>query len=209
MNIKDIIFQFHLKGYGWAESRLSISGQNAGFEVSYLCDPIYDLLQGLLSITPEYAAQNFDTKKSESECSFLWRGEPKSYLWNFEVLEKEKLKIRITSSDEYCGGQYTMDQMKTPPPDEKIEMDVTCEFHSFLKTVIWEFDRLIKDYGLVRIDDSWDHSSEGSFPIAAFLKLKHKVLYGSRYPWAEETEKVSCRLKSDLELLLIEMPASM
>lgn len=155
-------FTYNLTGTGWASGQLEIDKQQLAFEVSYLCNPIADLLEGLVEITPGYAAQYFDEDRASNEFTFTWQGEPWGYKWVLKFHSFDNLQIQIIS---------IVDTFKED--EGQICINVTCNYFDFVNTIINELTLLIKKHGLVGYHETW--AGKEDFPITNFLKLKHFV----------------------------------
>jgi hypothetical protein len=156
-------FTYKLTGKGWAAGKLEIDKQLLEFEVSYLCDPLADLLEGLVEITPGYATTNFNEDVSDNEMTFIWQGEPWGYKWLLKFNSFDSLVIQvITISDIYDEAD-----------EGQICINSTCNYFDFVSTVIEELTLLLKKHGLVGYHETW--AGKADFPISNFLKLKHFI----------------------------------
>jgi hypothetical protein len=158
-----MIFNYKLNGVGWADGCLQINEQSLEFEVSYLGNPLEDLLRGLVKITPGYAATYVNDDRLENEISFVWDGEPWGYKWHLKFYSFENLHIQI---------EYLEDIFENRE-NGKICFDARCNYFDFVGSVIKELTVLLKKHGLVGYYETWAGHSD--FPVVAFLKLKQLI----------------------------------
>lgn len=158
-----MIFKYNLNGVGWAEGCLQIDEQLLEFVVSYLGNPLEDLLQGLVEITPGYAVTYVNDDRLESKISFLWDGEPWGFKWHLKFYSFEDLHIQI---------EYLEDIFENRE-NRKICFDAKCNYFDFVGSVINELTVLLKKHGLVGYYETW--AAHSDFPVTAYLKLKQII----------------------------------
>ena len=187
-----INFEYNLEGIGWATGRLQIDDQILDFEVSYLCEPLTDLLGALVCITPGYAIVNIESNKSRNKAKFVWQGEPWGYDWRIQFNSFEELFIQIAAVENYF--EYD--------GKGKVCFEATCNYYDFVSALVDELTVLIGRHGFVGYYLSW--AGQTNFPIAEFLMLKHfsktKVLLETNiiYP-VNKQDKINCTQAVDLE----------
>ncbi len=158
-----MVFTYKLNGTGWAEGQLKINKQILEFEVSYLCDPLSDLLESLVAITPGYAKRDMDSTNDDNEKTFIWVGEPWAYKWFIKFNSFDSLQIQISYIEDYIGEVG----------NEEICFDTTCKYFDFANAVIDELSLLLKKHGFVGYYETW--ASNINFPLTDFIKLKHYI----------------------------------
>ncbi len=178
-------FKYRLTGTGWAECFLEINSQTCTFDVSYLTDALKYLLETLLEINPLYMDKDYVKDGS----SFKWEGEPQELHWNFDVLPKGKILIRVTEDDGY-GEEITS------------KINAECDYDEFLSEIIREMKALLKKYGVVGYKDNWGYD----FPLTALIQLNYYLKNKTLYPFTmiiEDYSELSCSdLNNDLNELI-------
>jgi hypothetical protein len=199
----DIKFEYELEGAGWSKAYLKIGDTEVVFPaISYLCNPITDLLDGLLCILEEWdmiPRHGKNVKFSSNYASaFTWEDEPDGYKWEFKRYGESQIRVIIKSlysddvSDAYCS---------------KKGLDAIVDFKTFLAAILKAIDKLIKDYGLLGFRANWVSSGEEylQFPLSQFLELKHYLLYGKILYLNKEGTTENWSLNKELQLLNAEI----
>jgi hypothetical protein len=181
-------FKYKLKGTGWAEGRLEIGSKLLEFEVSYLCDPLADLLEALITINPDIPAIGY-----AKEVTFVWQSEPWGYKWVLSFVSFDVLQIKVFNIDDVFENE------------EKgtLCFDVTTDYYEFVKLVTDELTLLVKHYGFVQYYQQW--AGNTNFPLAEFLMLKKIVLKKSGEVVCtndQNQEIFRTNLKKEIELLI-------
>ena len=179
---KAINFEYKLSGQGWSEGILSIDGQSLAFEISYLCEPIVELLEGLIEINQNFVLIN--DGKHFGKYSMKWDGEPWGYKWQLEALNDRDVKISVEEFKD-------LDDVKTG----QVKIDMVCNIDAFTLEVVRALDAFIKSIGLLDYERQWGYG----FPLTNFLKLKKYLI--DKGLW-ENSEKGSDQLISEFEILL-------
>ena len=163
-------FNYELTGIGWASGEIEINNQVTHFEVSYLSDPITDLINGLLSLIPGCVPED----ELKTKITFEWYEEPGGLLWLLEAIEVNKLKVTITSYEDIDHKNET---------NKRIDIETECDFLEFITLVTIIFENFIKNYGFIGYRNTW---CRGEFPLSGLLILKNYI--NSRKPFPAEIE---------------------
>ncbi|UHA71924.1 hypothetical protein [Paenibacillus sp. 481] len=183
-------FTYELSGIGWASGMLEINNQESYFNVSYLSEPIKDLLDGLLQLLPGCVPED----ELQTEVTFEWYSEPGGLKWMLKCLGHEKLNISIVSyADMYCKSEA----------NKSVEIETECSLFDFINEVVLAFEQLIVKHGFVGYRSTW---CRGEFPLSSLLILKNYM--NTRKPFPSEidyndgieVEKTS--IKEEMKLLL-------
>lgn len=124
-----------------------------------------------------------------------WESEATGTEIVFKLIDEDNLHIKVIGFENLS--------LKLNP---EVNIETTCSYNEFLKTVIKEIDRLIKKYGIVGYRETW---YEHDFPLSTFLKLKHYILNLNKYPiimidyLGDELAKTD--LQNDIQLLMMEI----
>lgn len=161
-------FTYNLSGIGWAKGKLIIKDQGLDFTVSYLSDPLADLLNSIVKITPLYANGDFSTRIIDNEATFLWEGEPWGYRWAMKFNSFDDLHIKI----------FSVEDVFEELSKETLSFDVHCNYYEFVNAVIVELLQLLNKYGFTGYYDIWD---KRDFPVASLLKLVYFLKKGAAY----------------------------
>lgn len=191
----NIKFKYALKGAGWANAYIKIGNSEVIFPaISYICYPIYDILDALLSIIPGYAVSTIYSTESDisirnrtSYCT--WEDEPGGYTWDFEFIDEDRIIIKITSLYE---------------ENKQIVLDKVVSLKEFLKAVLKSFDTIIKKYGFVSVKANWKQNG-CDFPISKFLQLKYYLFNSKPLICLCEGKTYKWSLKEEIELLNAEI----
>ena len=154
-------FTYKLNGTGWAKGRLQIDEQILEFEVSYLGDPLAELLEGIVEITPGYASTLDGIP--DTDTNFIWKGEPWGYKWNLKFISFDNLQIKV----------FHIDDIFDESNQEQICFESNCNYYDFVGAIIDELTILLNTHGLVGYYQTW--AGRLNFPVAEFLKLKYFI----------------------------------
>jgi len=194
-----IVFEYSLTKTGTAMVALKTDKQKFTTEISYLRDPLSDLLDGLLNVSPFYHKSLYLSKGPVLPYYTVnWVGETISHDMCLRPGDNGMLDIIIRS--------FKVSEKK---PVKEIVFAETCSYDVFLETVINALTELLHLHGIVGYYDTWAGNS--GFPFANFIKLRHYLatgkLYKSRLIKFQETpEKYYGRfctsLKKDLSFII-------
>ena len=82
-------------GKGLANVLIECNQQSYSTTLSYLSEPLVDLLEGLISISPNCVCND----ELKSKVSFEWYGEPCIDRWTLELIDDGKIIIQIEHLD--------------------------------------------------------------------------------------------------------------
>lgn len=183
-------FNYDLSGIGWAEVEIEINNQKTYCNPSYICEPLTDLLNGLISITPGCAEED----ELRSEVSFEWKGEPGGEIWYLKRVNNSELLVKITSysdlNDKAKSSIHT-------------DIETTCNLDEFIQEVVIASENLLKKHGFVGYRKTWCRQD---FPVGGYLILKNYTETKNIYPvtnmfYRGDYDLVSSDLKEDIKLL--------
>ncbi|ACC97803.1 hypothetical protein Emin_0241 [Elusimicrobium minutum Pei191] len=194
----NIEFKYKLEGFGCSKAYLKIGDTKVIFpSISYLCFPITDLLEGLLSIIAEWdiiSKQGKNTKITNDDSVFIWEDEPGGYAWSLERHRRRNLRIIIKSLYEDESGKEKYN---------KIVLDKIVNFKAFLAVILTQIDAIVKEYGLLGFRGNWATNTQ--FPLSQFLELKYYLLYNKILYISKEGKTKNWSLKKELQLLNTEI----
>ena len=150
-------FEYNLTDVGCASGKIVINRQKLDFDVSYVCDPLSDLLKALTNLTPGYTSSDFEGDTAE----FDWKGEEASYEWRLRFISFEKLEIEIKAVDDWLATSKKA----------KVAIKARVNYFDFIQVVTDELGKLLKKHGLIGYYASWAYHKE--FPLTNYLKLKY------------------------------------
>jgi len=184
-------FNYELSGIGWAEVEIEINNQKTYCNPSYICEPLIDLINGLISITPGCAEED----ELKSEVSFEWKGEPGGEIWDLKRVNKTELLVTITSYSDLINRDKS---------SNVIDIETTCNLEEFIREVVINSENLLKKHGFVGYRKTW---GRGDFPIGGYLILKNYTESKKIYPvtnmfYRGDYDLVSSDLKEELKILL-------
>ena len=162
INIQDFRLTLRLEEAGWFGARIVVAGTDYDFTVSYLSEPLRDLLSTILDLHAYYDGR-YDTY--EPKFYLVWQGEPWRYKWLFEALPDEVLRVTLT----FCDG----DTPERGAADE-VRFVAHFSFRELARQAYQQASAILRDYGFLGYRDEWLASD---FPISDFLRL-HYVLAG-------------------------------
>jgi hypothetical protein len=149
------LFDYELTGTGWAETVISNGDKTLTFQVSYLSDPIADLLEGLLRL---------HTKKTNQE-KITFAEEPGEHSLVLTLQSNNTLNIEIYWSDEW---EPISKAYGTTHNKELLYSD-TDTLKSFTAIVCDCMQRLLDKYGSNFYKEKWHLYG---FPEQQFVQLK-------------------------------------
>ncbi|MCE9639702.1 MAG: hypothetical protein K8S22_06065 [Betaproteobacteria bacterium] len=162
IEIQDFRLTRRLAGAGWFEARIAIAGTDYDFTISYLSEPLRDLLSTILDLHMYYDGR-YDT--DEPKFYLVWQGEPWRYEWLFEALPDEVLRVTLT----FCDG----DTPERGAADE-VRFVAHFSFRELARQTYQQARAILRNYGFLGYRDEWIATD---FPISDFLRL-HYVLAG-------------------------------
>jgi len=124
-----IEFKYKLIGTGWAECSLQTKNSAVIITASYLDDALDNLSRAIRAIL-----------KGANYSNAIFTEEPGEYRWVFNVLDENKLRIRIVEYDDLWLG--------LPDEDGKIIFEDIVEKNLFICKFLSEIDILIDTYGM-------------------------------------------------------------
>jgi len=166
-------FKYRLKEQGWAGGQFAIGNKRLDFKVNYFSDPLGDLLNALVTITPGYAETDFTTEKPTSFVEFDWKGEPEGYEWSMLLHDQQKLEIKVRESSDWMGEGTTKSSVKG-----------VCKLGDFMQQVTNAATKVLKAHGLVGYSHNWGNGSD--FPIVNLIRLKYFLKHGEAVPKSED-----------------------
>ena len=152
------LFDYDLIGTGWAEATISNSEKTLTFQISYLSDPLTDLLDGLL---------NLYSKNSQQE-KIVFAEEPGEHSLVLALQDIDKLKIEIYWSDEW---EPISKAYGTISNKELVYID-TDTLPNFAHLVLDCLQRLLNKYGSGDYKEKWHLYG---FPEQQFDNLKATI----------------------------------
>ncbi|MEF2248807.1 hypothetical protein [Paenibacillus sp. IITD108] len=159
-------FDYQLSGIGWAEVEIEINNQNTYCNPSYISEPLIDLINGLVSITPGCIADD----ELKDEVTFEWNEEPGGDIWYLKRVNNKDLMVKIISySDLFNKDQSTV----------RVNMDTICDLEEFIRSVVIASGSLLKKHGFVGYRKTW---CRHDFPISGYLILKKYIESKKVYP---------------------------
>lgn len=153
-------FNYELSGIGWAEVEIEINNQKTYSSPSYINEPLIDLINGLISITPECIEED----ELKNEVTFAWRGEPGGDIWSLKRISNHELRIQITSYSDLHDKDNS---------NIEIGIETTCDLDNFIKVVVEASGNLLKKHGFVGYRKTWCRQD---FPISGYLILKNYIV---------------------------------
>lgn len=175
------IFKYSLGEPGSSLATLSYNGEEVEFELVNVCNPLGDLLEGLVTMitTPSHLWGE------ENVCRVVWYGESSTYNWVITHLDDINCRVSITESVDFFGDDTESDLI-----------EFECEFLDLISSVVTELDGFIKGMGLLNYTQLWQ---KDVFPITQFLFLKKTLIDNNKWLYAENKK---CILSDELQLLL-------
>jgi len=153
-----ILFDYDLIGTGWAEATIANGEKTLTFQISYLSDPLTDLLEGLL---------NLYSKKSQHE-KIIFAEEPGQHSLMLTLQNSDNLKIEIYWGDEW---EPISKAYGTTSNKELVYVD-TDTLLNFAHMVHDCLQRLLEKYSSEDYKEKWHLYG---FPEQQFDKLKATI----------------------------------
>jgi hypothetical protein len=154
--IKD--FNYWLTGTGWAEAFFSSDTQNVRFELSYLSDPLTELLVALTKMLKG---------ESEHEEVAFW-DEPGLRLLAISKSEDDHIDVSILSSDSW-GDE---DDANVPLAERRVVYADRDTLTNFALVICTGIDSLLERHTLKEYKEKW---YEYPFPLEIYEQLKQAV----------------------------------
>ena len=114
-------FNYQLSGIGWAEVEIEINNQNTYCNPSYISEPLIDLINGLVSITPGCIADD----ELKDEVTFEWNEEPGGDIWYLKRVNNKDLMVKIIS----YSNLFNKDQSTV-----RVDLDTICDLEEFIRS---------------------------------------------------------------------------
>lgn len=165
-------FSYILNGIGWADVHIECEGKTYYFGPSYLSEPLVDLVEGLLHVIPGCVPE--DERRQVS--TFCWNYEPVGSEWRISLHDHSHLRIHVAEYDDIDA--------KTGGP--KLVFDRVCDLREFVSEVVKALESIILKHGFVGYRQTW--YTRQDFPISGYLRLKHYLQKGTKYPTEEAKE---------------------
>lgn len=184
--MEDLIrFKFDIKEVGIAVAKFLIGSANdeeEEFELTNICDPIGDLLRGLVQML-----QKFQSGTDEENIYHItWYNDNECFNWALTLANDGQLNVQITESNSFFG-------------DEIFEaVNTTCSVSAFIKAIVTELDSYIKRVGLLRYLELWGGNNE--FPITYLIYLKKYLMDIGQ--WPDDAKQNDGLLSSECQLIV-------
>jgi len=147
-------FNYYLTGTGWAEVFFSNEKENIRFDISYLSNPISDLINGLLRMF---------NRQSETEKIDFYE-EPGKHFLTITNYDTDSLTIQIYWSDSWEESINSTRKLLYSDNDT---------LSNFSKIVCSGIDSLLERHTLKEYKERW---VEHEFPNESFNELKQKLV---------------------------------
>ncbi len=183
---------FSKVNYGCFNAILEINNVTIDLDVSFWCNPLQDLLQGLIfTLTDEDSINGAFNCKNPLQ--FYWRSEPNGYEWQLNKISKTKVEITIVYHDDIM--------MSDPITEGKQIFQQTCNTLEFARIVCNECTTLLLHHGIFGYVKSWLEPIQ--FPILELLVLKELVKTKKPIPtdFSELDDSFSSKLEYEIKLL--------
>ena len=161
--IQDFSLTLRLDEAGWFEARIVITGTDYDFTISYLSEPLRDLLSTVLDLHSYYEGRYYTG--DEPRFHLIWQGEPWRYSWLFEPQPDEVLRVTLTFCPDHMGEQ------REP---EQVRFVAHLSFRELARQTYEQGRTILRDFGFLGYRDEWISSD---YPISDFLRL-HYALAG-------------------------------
>ncbi len=175
------LFKFELSEPGAAKASFSYGGEMVEFQLTNVCNPLGDLLGGLVSMLTNPTYLWGETTQSP----IVWYNDEESVEWNLEMHSDQTISVKITETNGF------FDDDKTLLVDAHID---TCDF---IFSIVHELDKMIKQIGLLNYHQQW---CSNEFPLTYFLFLKKYLIEKGR--WPQPKHKRTEILSDEFQLLL-------
>ncbi len=155
---KEVQFKYNIISQGLAQGELTIRNHSVPFEITNISNPLFDLLKGMVSLINE-PSHLWD---EQNICWIDWYNDSSGYKWVLSTLDGKSLHIRLDYLEDIFNEA-----------DANTVINSVCNFHHFYQEVVQEFDRLIKNMGLLNYEQLWQ---KDAFPLTYFLILKKHLI---------------------------------
>lgn len=179
---KKVQFTYQINSPGTATGEIMVYNSKVTFEINNVCNPLYDLLKGMVSLIYE-PAHLWD---EENICWVDWYSHQCGYKWTLSTLDGNTLHIRLSYLNDVFDDSTA-----------QMIIDTQCNFHSFYQAIIKELDRFIKEIGLLNYEQLWQ---KDEFPLTYFLILKKHLIELGLWS-ANNNQNDSTNLLDELDLL--------
>lgn len=182
--LSTIRFVFDIKEGGVAIAKFLIGDaddEEEEFELTNICDPICDLLRGLVTMINKQQTDDDE----ENKYVVTWYNDNECFNWELSLDRDNYLSVKITESNSFFG-------------DELFEaVNTSCSITDFLQAVVTELDAYIKRIGLLKYLELWGNNE---FPLTYLLFLKKYLM--DKGLWQSQSASGSAELSAECELLL-------
>ncbi|MBP5419862.1 MAG: hypothetical protein J6Y72_08655 [Bacteroidales bacterium] len=180
-----IRFVFDIKEEGVALAKFLIGDaddEEEEFELTNICDPISDLLRGLVTLINKHKTGDVE---EDNKYVVTWYNDNECFNWDLSLNSDNYLAVRITESNSFFG-------------DEVFEaVNTSCPINDFLIAIVSELDSFIKRVGLLKYLELWGNNE---FPLTYLLFLKEYLI--RQGAWQIDNSSVSEELSKECNLLL-------
>lgn len=181
MNIKPQ-FRYDLKQPGEAMAYFTYAGKEMAFELSNVCNPLGDMLNGLVTLITRPS----HLWGEENSCFIEWYGNgDECYTWILTMVDENLLNVKVTRSAGFMDDEITQ------------LLDVSLQFSEFVLAIVSELDTFVKRVGLLNYSQQWQ---KNEFPITYFLFLKKHLIDAGKW---RQSSRQQCDVLSDELLLLL------
>ena len=159
---KEFRLTFTMEEAGWARARLQTPKGDRDFTISYLCDPLADLLDCVNELHRSYDAAGLLADGSSYDLE--WKGEPWHDDLTFTPQEGRTVGLRVQS---FVGNGFD-------GPDQKTQPDLRCtvSLDALMRQVFDQAEAILKGYGFLGYRRNWISTD---FPIGNFLTLRDNL----------------------------------
>ncbi|MDO4462327.1 MAG: hypothetical protein Q4C30_07525, partial [Bacteroidia bacterium] len=182
MHLQAPSFTYTIVEPGLANASLTMGDDMfAEFSLPNVCNPLGDLLTGLMNmiVCPKHlwGEQNVE--------HVIWYGENEQYNWEIEMLEENRISVKVCQIDDFFG-------------EEGVELlSFTCKFDELVLPIIRSLDEFIKRMGLLNYHQQWQ---KDEFPLTVFLFLKKYLIENGK--WARKEPQGKDILNDEILILL-------
>jgi hypothetical protein len=180
-------FNYELSGIGWADVEIEINNQKNYSTPSYISEPLIDLINALISITPGCIEED----ELKNKVAFEWEEEPGGQTWDLERINTHELKVQITSYSDIHDKDKSNIQT---------DIETICNLDEFIQVVVEASRNILKKHGFVGYRKTW---CGHDFPISGYLILKSYTETKQKYSVTNKFYRGTYDLvSSDLEVEL-------
>jgi len=163
--VQDLSLTLSLDSAGWFEARITLADTDYDFRVSYLSEPLHDLLETIINIDSYYDGRC--KTSGDPRFHLVWQGEPWRYSWLFEPQADYILRVTLT----YCS-----DGFDEQPAPEELKFVALLSFRELARQTYEQSRDILRKFGFLGYRDEWISSD---FPISDLLRL-HYILTGEQ-----------------------------